>query len=256
MKLLVLGNSNDDARRPPPAGLGVTLVREALAARLREGVEVVVRPAVPNPQLPAHIERLTAELDPDIVIVHVSGYLVGPVSPANRLQTLAGGRLTPLFSRVRGTARVTLGARDTATRNAARRPGPWLYRAARNRLFAAGLATPAISVPVAAAAYSAAIAHLSGREDRIVIVRGPTTWNEDPDDPFLVGGAQRRISELERRIRQACQRYRAPFISLLDELERDPRALLGSDDLHLSEHGQRLQAQRELAVLLPIVAPG
>lgn len=251
--VLLLGNSNDDPSFGAPFGEGFRIVQSAIAERARQPVEAHFVTAFPNAGLPAFAERLLARHNPAIVILHCSGYLVGPVLLEARFHRLMDGAYLSRFIAARTRLRRALGLSASVGSEIGGDRRRYLYAWGRDLLLALGAGQTGAGVGEIAGVYEAVIRTLARHEDVVLLVRGPT-WNAQPGRFSRQQPAMNaRLAQLDQLVAAASRASRTPFTSILDQGGADPRAFMLADGFHLNERGHQAMAARELAELAPFL---
>jgi hypothetical protein len=293
MRLLLLGNSQNNPALGHPFGAEFFHLRDRLAEITGEPVEARFAVAFPTDTLQRHVTRLVTDFNPQIVILHCTGLGVSAFTLQQWLTRFKTPLVRRLTNAVRRTLDVTLidasapqplgaaGRVSIAVSSLARRAG--LDRLARSlrrtldlngvplylppkgldeRVYAclydlglrAGWGTPSMSVDDAVARYAAVIRLLAAREDTLLLVRGSAPVVVHAHIPALARRSRLLLDQFERGISAACERQQVPFISLVETFRARPS--LGRrlhDGVHISAESQQQLAEDELALLTPLL---
>lgn len=250
LRLLVLGNSHDLIDGVDGRGTSMWRVAAAIEQHTRETVELRHVVAFPNPGLARHTSKVVDEFDPDIVLLHCSGHVVGPRTLAFQLQHVLGKRQYDLYCRLVLAAQRRIGIRMDRPRSASDRRGllPAIYYFARDGLVRAGLGDTLMSVEDAAEAYAAWIRHLATREALTVLVRGPLYSNVNEKIPHIQAAAEARIAAFDAALAKQCEDRRIDYCSMIP-FDRELRPHLLPDRVHRDPEGHAIIAAVELQKL-------
>src|SRR5947209_3366240 len=95
MRILLFGASSDDDSLGEPFGNTLKQIQADLSSWLGESVQAKYAGAYPSPTLGHHVARTLDAVDPDVVLLHCSGWHIGPSTLYGGVKALLGHRLSP-----------------------------------------------------------------------------------------------------------------------------------------------------------------
>jgi len=256
VKILLFGGSQNDAAQGPPFGAGFAFLCAEVTRLTGEPVEAEFRYLFPSGGSERYIARTLDALDPDVVILHCHGVMVGPVT------------LRPFFRRVERQATAALARRGR--RWAGRLIGcdpMWphphprgirqrAYFCAYNHLLRLGIGGPEMALEPAIRQYTSIIWQLSSHEDTALVVRGGAYHELNRQILRIRAGVTARTVSFNRALADVCQERRVPFVDawpvMRENLERFPH--YDADGAHLTVEGDEAVARLELEALAPLLA--
>lgn len=239
VKVLRIGNSNDNVGGIPEAQRGWSVASRMLGEASGEVVETILKRAWPNASFPALVDEWMAEHDPDVVLIQVNNFWYGHYS-------------APLwFERKFGRAGV-------AMTRAGLRAGkhPWLAEnAAYIRLNRALLrilpSTTHFTVREVAASMEATMRKVLSYEGTLLVIRGNDHWAKLPMSSKRQNDRNiARNVAMSNAMRAICQQLRVPYIERESIGERDMDEMLGVGRWHASALSQRVSGELDGAAMV------
>jgi lysophospholipase L1-like esterase len=259
LRYVHVGNSTDDATLGPEFGWTPATVGARLTEATGEPVETTLIFAFPTPGLGRFLSRRLDAIQPDVVILHLTGFALGAhtlypwLSFLNRQRTVhqASGHALALVTRLLGCSPLY----PPYDRRGLRQR---LYGAAYDAAIRRGLGRPQVALDQYLEAYEGAIRMLAAREDTLTIVRGPIRSDFNIHAPAALARANADIQTAEVRAATLCTERRVPYVSMFEVEARHggTEPWFMDDGMHASAHAQRLTADAELALLLPLLDAG
>ncbi|MFN0095986.1 MAG: hypothetical protein ACKVVT_14580 [Dehalococcoidia bacterium] len=238
MRILRLTNSDDLQGHIPPEQRSAWLSATAMEAEFREPVDVVSKVLWPNDRMPAAVKRWVSEVEPDLVFVRVASYWVTYESVPLRLRRRLGRVGQGLADAGKATARMS-----------------WLsqrgfYHFGRSWLLRAIGGDPEFTVDEVVERLETAFRQILLDESIVLVVRGPLT-------PFNTSGtragaarAERRMRQLDERVRQLCAALRVPYVSVSGREDPTDRSVRLGDRVHRNAAGHARVAEWETEALM------
>lgn len=239
MRLLRIGNSNDEAGSVPTEQRGWQIASRLLAESSGEEVETVLKRAWPNPAFPALIARWMEEIRPDVVMFQVNNFWYGHESVPlwfERKFGRAGIALTNMGLKV-GKQRWFADSRAYIT---------------LNRGLARILPSAThFTVPQVAACMEASMRKILAHEGVILVVRGNDHWAKLPMATRRANDRNiARNNAMSSAMRNICEQLRVPYIERPTVQASEIGAVLDAARWHQSAEGERQSGELDGAAML------
>jgi hypothetical protein len=254
VRFLLLGNSDDSDSDRPPFGAGFRYFERELGRITGAPVEGHRAFAFPRPTLAPYVARLLDRVEPDVVVLHCTGFIVGAVTLFPWVEEYIPPGARGLASVVRRRLSDALGCEVGQPLAAPHSPAQHAYAGAYDALLRAGLGGPYTTPEAAVAWYREAIRVVRAREQTALVVGGPDRVIANRRVRELQRRNERRLVQYDRAMAAVCADLRVPYSSTLALVVHHPWRHKHRDGLHLSVTGQELQAAAELRLLATLLS--
>ncbi len=244
MRVLYLGTSDD--RGPAIEGTAATpeIVETMLSTSLATSVELIVKEAWPNENLPAVLERWVAEVDPDLIVICVNGYWFSYTSVPQKLR--------------RVFVRAGSGVANTGLRLA---DVPWfahnvLFRTARRLVTAAVGGDTFFSGREVVERIEECVKTSIRREGTIVAVRGAEGQSPYAETARSRDGKELRRTAVNNALAEMCRKHHIKFVARQEPVWRSHAGELEftGDGIHKGASTLRMRAERIVLVIEEAIA--
>ncbi|MEO8541769.1 MAG: hypothetical protein ABI577_18665 [bacterium] len=228
MRVLRVGNSNDDAGGLPEEQRAWHIAARLLSERTGEPVDTILKRGWPTAEFATALGRWMDELEPEFVVLQVNNFWYGHESVPLWFERRFGGA---------GKSVTRVGKAVGNSPLFAERP--WGLFANRTLLRALPGATHFTPAEVAAA-MEAAMRKVLAHERAVLMVRGHENWAELP----MAGKRHNRRNAARNAamsvaMREVCDRLHVPYFERPPVTARELKASLGTSRYHNSAHGEQ-----------------
>ena len=226
MKVLRIGNSNDDQTPVPEAQRAWKIAEAMLAEAVGEPVETVLRRGWPNEKFPGRIEAWIDELEPDFVVIQVNNYWY-----AHESIPLWFDRKFGRAGRAIGTAGTKVGKWSWVADNR------WAQLVSRRAPDLLPYATHFTTAQVASC-MELTLRKVLAHEGIILLVRGNEDWNIPTASARFNRRNHARNAVMSAAMRDVCERLRVPYAQR-PSMGKDEITTLNGAGFHSTADEQR-----------------